>query len=147
MADGGPTPRDLGNVSRYDTKTTQGDSGHEHMTCHAKTCAPSPGRRTRPAREQATTMGIVEKGADEWTSGRRDDGAKRGGKKKGSKGSKPDWHSDKDKGKGKRETQYCYDCGEQGHIGVNCPNKWANSIDEEDDQTSPWESEPEGRER
>ena len=41
--------------------------------------------------------------------------------------------------------RYCYDCGEQGHIGVNCPYKWANSIEEEeDDQTSSWESEPEG---
>ena len=48
------------------------------------------------------------KGADEWPSGRRDDGGK-----KGFKGSKPDWYSDKDKGskgkgkgksKGKSET-------------------------------------------
>ena len=41
-------------------------------------------------------------------------------------------------------TRYCYDCKEQVHIGVNCPYKWANSIDEEDDQTSSWKSEPEG---
>ena len=27
---------------------------------------------------------------------------------------------------------------------MNCPYKWANSIDEEEDQTSSWESEPEG---
>ena len=27
---------------------------------------------------------------------------------------------------------------------MNCPYKWANSIDEEDDQTSSWKSEPEG---
>ena len=39
---------------------------------------------------------------------------------------------------------YSCDCGEQGHIGVNCPYKWSNSKDEEDDQTSSWESEPEG---
>ena len=86
------------------------------------------------------------KGADEWPSGKREEGGKKGGKK-GTKGSKPDWHSDKDKGgkgKGKSETRYRYDCGEQRHIGVNCPYKWANSIDEEDDQTSSWESEPEG---
>ena len=98
--------------------------------------------------------GIYRKG-DEWTSGRRDDGAKKGGKR-GSKGSKPDWHGDKDKGgignkgkgkgkgKCKSETRCCFDCGEQGHTGVNCPYKWANSIDEEHDQTSSWESEPEG---
>ena len=47
-------------------------------------------------------------------------------------------------GKGKSETRYCYDCGEQGHIGVNCPYKWANNMDEEDDQVSSWEGEPEG---
>ena len=58
-------------------------------------------------------------------------------KDKGSKG--------KGKGKGS-DTRYCYDCGEHGHIGVNCPYKWANSIDEEDDQISPWKSEPEGGE-
>ena len=61
--------------------------------------------------------------------------------KKGSKGSKPDCYSDMDKGskgkgkgksKGKSETQYCYDCGEQRHIGVNCPYTWANNIDEEE---------------
>ena len=27
---------------------------------------------------------------------------------------------------------------------MNCPCKWTNSIDEEDDQGSSWESEPEG---
>ena len=90
--------------------------------------------------------------ADECTSGKGDDGGKKGGKK-GSKGSKPDRYSDKDKGskgqgkdksKSKSEPRYCYDCKEQVHIGVNCPYKWANSIDEEDDQTSSWKSEPEG---
>ena len=29
-------------------------------------------------------------------------------------------------------------------IGVNYPHKWANSIDEEDEQVSSWEIEPEG---
>ena len=57
---------------------------------------------------------------DEWQE--RDDGGDKGGKK-GSKGSTPDWYGDKDKGSkgkgkeqgtGKRETRYCYDCGEQG---------------------------------
>ena len=31
-----------------------------------------------------------------------------------------------------------------GHIGVNCPYKWTNSKDEEDNQGSAWESELEG---
>ena len=44
----------------------------------------------------------------------------------------------KGKGKGKSETRRCYDCGEQGHVGVNCPYKWTNSIDEEDDHGSSW---------
>ena len=68
-------------------------------------------------------------GADEWTSSKRDNGGKKGSNK-GSKGSKPDWHGDREKGgkgnkgkgkgkcKSKSETRYCYDCGEQGHIGV-----------------------------
>ena len=98
------------------------------------------------------------RGADERTSGRRDDGSKKGDKK-GFKGSNPDWYSDKGKGgagnkckgqgkgKGKSETRYGYDCGEQGHIGVNCPHKWTNSIEEEEeDQGSSWESEFEGEE-
>ena len=51
---------------------------------------------------------------------------------------------DKGQGKGKRDTRYCYDYGELGHIGMNCPYKWTNSIDE-DEQTS-WESELDGQE-
>ena len=57
-------------------------------------------------------------------------------KDKGSKG------KGKGKGKGKSETRHCYACGEQGHIGVKCPYKWTNSIDEECDQVfSSWERE------
>ena len=48
------------------------------------------------------------------------------------------------KRKDRRETRKCYDCGEQGHIGVNCPYKWTNSIDEKAYQGSSWEREPEG---
>ena len=40
--------------------------------------------------------------------------------------------------------EQCYDCGEQGHVGVNCRYKWTNNTDEEEDQGSSWESEPEG---
>ena len=47
----------------------------------------------------------------------------------------------KAKGKGKSETRYYYDCGEQGCIGVNCPYKWTSSIDEDEDQGSLWECE------
>ena len=50
----------------------------------------------------------------------------------------------KEKGKGKGEVRYCYDCGEQGFFGVNCPYTWTSTIDEEDDESSSLESELEG---
>ena len=125
IADDGPVPMNLGNVSVHDTKSTQGDSDTSNDKSYEDVCA------------------IGWKGYK----------AAKGAGKKGSKGSKPDWHSDKDKGskgtgkgksKGKNETRCCYDCGGQGPIGVNCPYKRTNNIGEEDDQTSSWESEPEG---
>ena len=153
MADDGPVPMDLGSVGVHDTKTTQSDSDTSSDMSYEDVCAiawkgnkAGKGAGTKgPNRSGTWHRG---KGADEWPSGRRDDGGKKRGKK-GSKGSKPDWHSDKDigskgKGKGKSETRYCYDCGEQGHIGVNCPYKWANSKDEGNDHTSSWESETGG---
>ena len=97
----------------------------------------------RPTHEERHRGKGAETNGLSGTEGERTDGGKKGGKK-GSKGSKPDWDSDKDKGskgkgkgkgKGKSETRYCYDCAEHGHMGVNCPYKWANSIDEQDDQT------------
>ena len=157
MADDGPVPMDLGNVGTHDTKMTQNDFDTGHGMSYEDVCAIAwkgykAGKGAGKKGPNGSGTWHRGKGADEWTSGKRDDGDKKGGKK-GSKGSKPDWHSDKDKGskgkgkgkgKAKSETRYCYDCGEQGHIGVNCPYKWANSIDEEDDQTLSWESEPEG---
>ena len=66
MADDGPVPMDLGNVSGHDTKSTQ-VTRTPAMTCHAKTCVLSPGKGTGLAREQARRdrsdqdHGIVEK--------------------------------------------------------------------------------------
>ena len=80
---------------------------------------------------------------------RREGGGKKGGEK-GSKGGKPDWCGDTDtgnKGKGKGKGKGKSKSGtrvEQGHIGVNCPYKWTNSIDEAEDRGSSWESELEG---
>ena len=145
---------------RHDTKTTQSNSGMSNDMSFEDVRAIAwkvykAGKGARKKLPNGSGTWHRGKGADEWTSGRRDDGAKKGGKK-GSKGSTPDWHGDQDKGgnggkgkgkgkdKGKNETRYCYDCGEQGHIGVNCPYKWANSIVEEGDQTSSCESDPEG---
>ena len=155
IGDDGPVPMDLGNVGTHDTKMTQNDSDTSNDMSYEDVCAIAwKGYRAGKGAGKKGPFGSGTrhrgKGVDEWPSGKRDDGSKKGGKK-GSKGSKPDWHSDKDKGsegkgkgKGKSQTRYCYDGGEQGHIGVNCPYKWANSFDEEDDQTSSWESEPEG---
>ena len=72
----------------------------------------------------------------------RDDGGKKGGKK-GSKGSKLDGYGDKDKGGNGSEGKCTKpDTAVTVASKVNCPYKWANSIDEEDDRTSSWESEP-----
>ena len=157
VADDGPVPMDLVIVSGHDTMSTKGDSDTSNDKSYEDVFAIAwkGYKADRSAGKKGPNgSGPWHRGkeADEWPSGKRDDGGKKGGKK-GSKGGKPDWYSDKDKGskgkgkvegKGKSGTRYCYDCGEQGHIGVNCPYKWANSIDEEDDQTSSWESDPEG---
>ena len=123
-------------------------------TCHTKTCAPLLGKDTKLARKQARRdrmdreHGIVGKElkngrvAEEMTKERKE--ARRAPRAANPIGTATKDKGSKGKGKGKRETRYCYGCGEQGHIGVNCPHKRANSIDEEDDQTSSWESEPEG---
>ena len=109
------------------------------------TCAQSAGKRTKFGKEQERKdqtdqgRGARGTGADEWTSGRRDDGGKKGGKK-GAMGSKPDWYGDKDKrstcnegiDKGKSEVRYYYASRKQGHIGVTCQYKWANSVDDQD---------------
>ena len=159
MADDGPVPMDLGNVAVRDTKTTQSDSDTSNDMSYEDVCAiasrgDEAGKGAGKKGPNGSGTWHPGKGADEWPSGRRDDGGKKGGKK-GSKGNKSDLSSDKDtgskgKGKGKSkdksETRYCSDCGQQGHIGVNCPYKWANSIDEEGDQTSSCESAPEGEE-
>ena len=106
------------------------------------------GKRTGKKGPNGPGMWYCGKGLDEWASGKRDDGGKKGGKH-GSRGSKSDGYGvtckgsngNNGKGRGTSETFFCYDCGEQRHIGVNCPYKWTNNIDEEDDQGSSWESE------
>ena len=112
MADDGPTPMDLGNVGAYGAKTTQSDSDTSNDMSYEDVCAIAwKGYKAGkgPGKKGPNGSGTWHrgKGADEWPSGRRDDGANKGGKK-GSKGSKPDWHGDKDKGgngsKGKSET-------------------------------------------
>ena len=119
MADDGPVPMDLGNVGVHDTKTTQCDSDTSSCMSYEDVCAiAGKGHKAGKGAGKKGPNGSGTwhrgKGADEWPSGRRDDGGKKRGKK-GSKGSKLDSYSDKDKGskgkgKGKSVTRYCYDC-------------------------------------
>ena len=63
MANGGPTPMNLGNVGAHDAKTTQSDPGYEQRhvmrrrVCHRLEGVQGPAKWHRG------------KGADEWTSG------------------------------------------------------------------------------
>ena len=62
------------------------------------------GQGSRHDRTKRSRDVVSKKGADQWASGKRDDGGKKGGKK-GLKGSKLDWHSDKDKGVQSKQRQ------------------------------------------
>ena len=87
-----------------------------------KTCAPLPGKDTRPAWEQARRdrmdqeHGIVEKVLMNGRAARKEARVANPigtvTRTKGARG------KGKGKGKDERETRCCYDCGEQGHIGV-----------------------------
>ena len=98
-SDDGPTPLDLGNVGAHDAVTTQGDSDMSNDMSYedVRAIAWKGYKSGKGARKKGLGVWHRGKGADEWTSGRRDDEGKKGGKK-GFKGSKPDWYSDKDKG-------------------------------------------------
>ena len=148
MADDGPVPMDLVSVGTHDARTTKSDQDASNDVSYDDVCAiawrgDKAGRGAGKTGPNGAGTWHRGKGADERTTGRGDDGGKKQGKK-GSKDSKPDWHGDRDKGstgnkgKGKSKTRYCYD------VGMNCPYKWTNSIDEEEDQGSSRESELEG---
>ena len=106
MADDGPVPMDLGNVGTHDTKMTQNDFDTGNDMSYEDVCAIAwkghkAGKGAGKKGPNGSGTWHRGKGADEWTSGRRDDGDKKGGKKS-SKGRKPDGYGDKDKGsKGK----------------------------------------------
>ena len=98
----------------------------------------SRGKDTKLAKEQARDdhteqdRGTEEKELTEWTSDKKDDGGKKGGKI-GSKVNKLDWYGDKDKGSSGNKRQR-----ERERQGKR--HQWTNSIDEEDDQSSSWQS-------
>ena len=103
-------------------------------------------------RKDQTEPNAVSRKRDWWMGeGERDEERKKGGEKD-SKDGNSHWSDDKDEGpngnednnKDKNEIRYYYDCGEQEHLGVNCPHECFKSIDDIDDQGSSWQSDPEG---
>ena len=92
MSDDGPVPLDLGNVGTHDAKRTQSDSDTSNDMSYEDVCATAwHGGQSRQGKRQERTPNGLEvwhrgKGADEWTSGRRDDGCKKRCKKGGKKG-------------------------------------------------------------
>ena len=106
MADDGPAPMDLGNVGTHDTKMTQNESDTSNDMSYEDVCAIAWKGHRAGKGEGKNGSGTWHRGkvADEWTSGKRDDGGKNGGKK-GSKGSKPGWYGDGQREEGKRQGQ------------------------------------------
>ena len=100
MADDGPVPMDLVNVGTHDAKMTQSDSDTSNDMSYEDVCAFAwKGYKASKGAGKKGPNGSVtwdrRKGADEWTSGTRDDGGTKGGKM-GSKGSKTVWYGEKE---------------------------------------------------
>ena len=98
MADDGPVPMDLGNVDTHDAKNDTESSGHEQRHVVRRCVCDRVERiqswhRTRQERTKRIRHVASWTGADEQTSGERDDRGKKGGKQ-GSMGSKPYWYDD-----------------------------------------------------
>ena len=97
-ADDGPVPMDLGSVGTPDAKMAQsGSETSNDMSCDDACGIAWKGFKTGKGTGETGPNGL-------------------GDRDKGGTGSK-----DKGKCKGKSETRYWY-CGEEGHIGVNCPS-------------------------
>ena len=110
MADDGPVPMVLGNVGTHDTKMTRNDSDTSNDMSYEDVRAIAwKGYKVGKGAGKKGLNGSGTwhrgKGADQWPSGKRDDGGKKGGKK-GSKGSKPDGTVTRTRqGQGKRQGQ------------------------------------------
>ena len=81
-----PVPMSLGNVGVHDTKTTQSDSDTSNDMSHEDVCAIAwkgykAGKGAGKKGSNGSGTWHRGKGADDWTSGSRDDGDKKGGKK------------------------------------------------------------------
>ena len=94
-----PVPMDLGNIGRHDARKTQSDQDASNDTSYDDVCAIAwkgykAGKRAGKKGQNGAGTWYRGKGADEWASGKRVDGGKKG-EKKGSKGSESDWYSDR----------------------------------------------------
>ena len=117
--------QDMNNDMSYDDVCAIGWKGYKAGKGAGKKGPFGPGARHR------------EMGAGEWTSGRKDDGGKQGGKK-GAKGSKPDWYGDKGKrgsgNKGNAVNGSCWNCGVVGHRQSGCPGLGAMNEQQNQDK-------------
>ena len=130
MADTGPVPTDLGNVDTHDMKMTQNDSDTSNDMSYEDECAiaskgykAGKGARRDQADQEHGTVGkelMNGRVAREMTEARK--AARRAPRVAHEIGTVTRTKEARGKGngksKGKSETRYCYDCGEQGHIGV-----------------------------
>ena len=81
MADDGPVPMELGNVGTPDTKTTQNDTDTSSDMSYEDVCAIAwkgckAGKGAGKKGQNGSGTWHRGKGADEWPSGKRDDGSK-----------------------------------------------------------------------
>ena len=106
--DDGPVPMFLGNVGTHDARRTWSDSDTSndmsHDVCAIAWKGHKAGKGTGKKGSNGPGVGHRGKGADEWTSGRGDDGSKKGGEKS-SRCIKLVWYSDKDEGGTEKQTQ------------------------------------------
>ena len=94
MADEGPVPMDLGKVGVHDVKTTQSDSDMSNDMSYEDVCAIA--WKGYKAGKGAGKKG--PNGSGPWHRGKELINGRVARELTGSKGSKPDWYSDKDKG-------------------------------------------------
>ena len=159
MADDEPVSMDLEKLSVRTMRERRRVTWTRATTCRTTMCVRSRGKDTKLAKEQArkdqteqergteekelTTGRVAKETMEERREARNAPRAANligtGDKNKGSNGNK-----EKGTGKGKNVIRCCCNFGQQRHIGVNCPYKWTNTMDEEDGQSSSWESDFDG---
>ena len=131
-ADDGPVPMDPGNVGTHDTKMTQNDFDTGNDMSYEDVCAIAwkgykAGKGAGKKGPNGSGTWHRGKGTDEWTSGKRDDGGKKGGKKWGRRTwalyvdstyiwtPRQRWAWSIAEGWAKRSTSTCRTCGYRRH--------------------------------